>query len=193
MGLKNMRESSILFVFLLCTLAVGVILGSIWLVRSELSGGDISTYISTFLESSKGEMDKWGIFKSTLIENGVYLIIIFISGFFRIGIAFTLAALVRKGFVLGFTIASFIKIYGIKGLMPVLSMLPVNLLIIPAVITFSVISVNLSVKKEKNEKKNIIFYIFFALIVMSIFCAAAFFEGYITTIFMKFTATKLLG
>lgn len=114
------------------------------------------------------------------------------AGFFRIGILFIAGALMRKGFILGFTAASLIKFFGIKGILVTAAMLPGTLLIIPSFLFLSAVSADLSLRREKKEKKIIISYIFFTIIIMTIFCVAALSEGYLTTIFMKWLSPKII-
>lgn len=190
---RRIKDSSVIIALAFLVFTAGIVLGSICLMKtSAVTDEGLKNYLSAFLADAQGNTDNFGIFKNALKENAVYLLIVFISGFFRVGIVFIAAALIRKGFIMGFTAASFIHFYGIKGILVTVSMLPGILLIIPAFLTFSAISADLSVRREKKEKKIVFFYIFFAIIVMTIFCAAALTEGYLTTIFMKWLSPKMI-
>lgn len=191
---RNIKDSSIITIIAFIVFTAGIVLGSICLMKTNAGAEDgLRTYFSSFLTASQVGVDKFGIFKNAVKENIVYLIIVFAAGFFRIGVIFIAAALVRKGFIMGFTAAACVKIFGIKGILVTAAMLPGILLIIPSFVALSAVSADLSLHSEKKQKKIIISYIFFTIIIMAIFCAAAFLEGYLTTIFMKWLSVKIMN
>jgi stage II sporulation protein M len=172
-------------------LIVGVSAGSVYLVsRGDEMGEGIKSFIGEFF-SSLPQSDKGQIFKNSLISNLMYLIIIFAAGFFRLGFVVTGALLVRKGFVIGFTAASFFKFYGMKGMLVMLSTMPSALITVPSLMFFSALSVKFSVNPDKRQKKLIFLYIFSLILLISIFCVAALSEGYLTTTFMTWLSPKI--
>lgn len=187
---REMRNSDFFFAAAFFILAAGVISGSIYLLKTaDVSGEGIKSYLETFMKSGI-EKNKLDVCKCAFKENLIIFLIIFISGFFRFGIVFSAAAVIRKGFVIGFTVSSFIKFYGLNGLLIMSATMPSLLIIIPALLIFLAISVNFSLSKEKNQKNFIFSYIFFGIFIFTIFCAAAFSEGYLTTTFMKWSFPK---
>ena len=70
--------------------------------------------------------------------------IVFLMGFLRFGFIVTGAIIVRKGFIIGFTTASFIKFYGAKGMLVMLSTMPTILITIPTLLLFSAVSIKYS-------------------------------------------------
>ena len=71
-----------------------------------------------------------------------------------------------------------------------LSTMPTILITIPTLLLFSAASIKYSLNSERKSK--IIFlYIFFMIIIISIFCVASLSEGYLTTTFMSWVSLKL--
>ncbi len=173
-------------------LAVGVTAGSVYLAKNSIDLGEgIKNYIGSFFESFAENRDNITVFKNSLASNLISLAVIFVMGFFRFGCIATGTIIVRKGFILGFTSASFFKFYGLKGMLIMLSNVPTLLITVPALLFFSAISVKFSLNQNKKEKKIIFSYIFFLILMISIFCVAALSEGYLTTTFMSMLSSKI--
>lgn len=186
------KRNGALYVIVTILLILGTTAGSIYLMKhSENMGEGIQGYISGLFASMKDNADSMTVFKNSLVSNLVCTGIIFVMGFFRIGCIPTGAILVRKGFVMGFTAASFFKFYGAKGMLIMLSTMPAELIAVPALLIFSAVSVNFSLNRDKRQKKLIISYIFFLVLIISIFCVAALAEGFLTTTFMKLLSPKI--
>ena len=116
---------------------------------------------------------------------------IFIAGFFKFGIPFTLGVGCMQGFTSGFTASTLIKIMGWQGFFINLSSLLSVLIFVLNLLFFGTISMNYAAFDLKNDmilKKN---YIFFSFFFLTIFCVASFFDGYITTIFMEIIVTRM--
>ncbi len=186
------KKNNPIYVFALILLAIGVISGSVYLVRvGATSGAGIKTYINSFFSSFAENRNNIEVFKNSLTANLISTGIIFLMGFFRFGFLVTGAILVRKGFIMGFTAASFFKYYGLRGMLVMLSTMPTMLITLPALLFFSAVSVRFSLIKEKNKKNLIFSYIFFLILAISIFCVASFSEGYLTTTFMTWLSPKI--
>lgn len=178
---KSIRVIMILFVFiLLCATAAG----SVYFMRHSGMYNGLSEYLTSYLKTDLAAMDKTVIFKSALKSNLMMLGLVFAAGFFKIGFLITGACLIKRGFVIGFTVSSFIKTFGWKGAVIALSYMPSLMLIIPAFVVFCSISSMISFERYKINKKIIFSYIFFAIFIFTIFCAASFLESYLTTIFI---------
>lgn len=191
-AMQERGRNNPLYAFALILLAIGVTVGSIYLVRVGADSGEgIKTYINNFFSSFAENRNNIEVFKNSLTANLVCIGIIFLMGFFRFGFLITGAILVRKGFVMGFTAASFFKYYGIKGMLVMLSNMPTMLITLPALLFFSAASVRFSLIREKNQKNLIFSYIFFLILAISIFCVASFSEGFLTTTFMTWLSPKI--
>ncbi len=177
----------------LLLLAAGVIAGSVYLVKSSASSGEgIKAYIENFFAMIAENKNSMEVFKNSLIEGVISLGIIFAMGFFRLGFVITGAVLVRKGFIMGFTAASFFKFYGLRGMLVMLSTTPTVIITLPALLLFSTVSVKISLIKEKKQKNLIFSYIFLLAAMISIFCVASLAEGYLTTTFMNWLSPKIV-
>lgn len=181
-----------LYALVTVLLAAGVAAGSVYLARYCADTGEgIKSYISGFFASIAENKNSVTVFKNSLFEGALSLIIIFAMGFFRFGFLITGAVLVRRGFIMGFTAASFFKFYGLRGMLIMLSTMPSVLITVPALLIFSAVSVKFSTSGEKKGKKSIFSYIFFLIIMISIFCVASLAEGYLTTTFMSWISPKI--
>ena len=179
------KNSAWIYVIALILLAIGVAAGSIYLAENSAEMGEgIKEYLTQFFASFSENKDNAAVFKNSLTSNLICTGIIFVMGFFRFGCIGTGALLVRRGFIMGFTAASFYKFYGIHGMIIMLSTMPTVLITIPTLLLFSAVSVSFSLNPDKKQKKFIFSYIFFLVLAISIFCVASFTEGYLTTTFM---------
>lgn len=186
------RRNYGMYSLVLLLLAAGVIAGSVYLVKSSVSSGEgIKAYIENFFAMISENKNSMEVFKNSFIEGIISLGIVFAMGFFRFGFAVTGAVLVRKGFVMGFTAASFFKFYGLRGMLVMLSTMPTVIITLPALLLFSAVSVKFSMIKEKKQKKLIFSYIFLLAAMISIFCVASLAEGYLTTTFMNWLSPKI--
>lgn len=186
------KRSGTMYVLVTLLLILGVTAGSIYLAHHSANMGEgIREYINAFFASMKENTNNMTVFKNSLASNLICVGIIFVMGFFRLGCVPTGAILVRKGFVMGFTAASFFKFYGAKGMLIMLSTMPAELIAVPALLFFAAVSVNFSLNRDKKQKKLIISYIFFLILIVSIFCVASLAEGFLTTTFMKLISPKI--
>ncbi len=133
----------ILIVF--ASIFAGIIIGSFFSVRiSDEKNEAITKYIQNFvsaygLQSVKGK----DIFKLSLYNNIKVVLFLWFSGLW-IGLL-PLGVLQNglKGYKLGFSSALFIKIFGVKGIVfALLTALPQLLVMIPAIILYSVFNIN---------------------------------------------------
>lgn len=186
------RHGNGLFFVLIFLLGLGVTVGSVYLAKNSVDMAEgIKNYMGSFCTSMTENKNSMAVFKNSVQSNLLCIGIIFLMGFFRFGFIVTGAIIIRKGFIIGFTTASFVKFYGMKGMLIMLSTMPTILITIPALLLFSAVSIKYSLNPEKKSKKIIFSYIFFLIIIISIFCVASLSEGYLTTTFMSLISPKL--
>ncbi len=143
------RSNTALYVFAVILLAAGIAAGSLYLARgSDEMAEQIKNYIGGFFANFSETRNNIAVFRNSLTANLITLGIIFVMGFFRFGCIGTGALLVRKGFIMGFTAASFFKFYGGRGLLVMLSTMPTVLITVPALLIFSAVSVNFGINIE---------------------------------------------
>lgn len=163
-------------------LVAGVIAGSVYLTKIAVSSGEgIRAYLEGFTATG-AEADKFMVFKRAARESFITLAVVFAAGFFKFGIVFTAAAVVRRGFIIGFTTASFVKYYGAKGFLAMAATMPSVLVAVPAFLIFAAVSAGVSM--TENKKSMLGFYILFSFLILAVFLVSALSEGYITTSFM---------
>jgi stage II sporulation protein M len=173
-------------------LAAGVTAGSIYIAKGgEETAQEIKSYMDGFFASFAESRNNMAVFRNSLASNLISAAIIFCMGFFRLGCIGTGALLVKKGFAAGFTAAAFFKFYGADGMLIMLSTMPTVIITIPALLILSAGSVSFSLRNDKKEKKLIFSYIFFFILMLSIFCAASLTEGFLTTTFINWSIPKV--
>ncbi len=171
--------------------ALGTALGSLYYVNSFGKSDDIINYLNNFTASIKNGADSKSIVISSIKGNAITYAVFAAAIAFKAGIAVIAAETIRRAFTIGFTVSAFVGSYGIKGALFGAAQLPQRLLMLPALLIFAAVCGACSLRKTDFGKRNKIFLIIFFVIIAAIFCAESFFEGYLTTIFMKFTANMV--
>ncbi|QOX63438.1 stage II sporulation protein M [Anoxybacterium hadale] len=123
------------------------------MMTSAEKEGMISYLDKYFFLSNPKDLAFTDIFMNSAGNNLGLLIIILLSGMAAIGFPIALAALVYKGMALGFSAALLIDSMNFKGVAIVFtSMIPQNLLIIPAMILACVAALNIAFHTISNRK-----------------------------------------
>ncbi len=165
---------------------IGITAGAIYCTGlNTASSISINNFLTNFFSSFNTDIDKFASFKNSIFDSGKFFIIIFLSSFIKPGVFLIGGCAVLKGFISGFTIASFIKFYKVKGLLVYLCQLPSVLIFIPTFLFFSAYSMIFCINRHGNEKNNAKKYILLSFCCLAIFCITSFLDGYISTIFMK--------
>lgn len=178
------------YIILMFVLTVGIICGTIYSVNAG-EATESAGYLTGFF-SEVGESDKFRIFVNAIKENGIILACFFISGFVKAGVLVPIGITLKKGFSAGFSAGMFYQTFGAKGMLIAISVLPKNILLMLGMIVFGTVCMNYSFLKEKFEKNFLTKYFMWTILTVAIFSAAAFLEGYITTIFMNFIAKQFI-
>ncbi len=180
---NELKNNNLFCIAAFFALVAGVVFGSVYLTKTASASGEgIQAYLESFINSG-AETDRFMVFKKAFRENLISLAVVFVSGFFKFGLVFTAASVIRRGFIMGFTTASFIKYYGAKGLLAMSATMPSVLIMLPAFLIFAAVSACVSM--TENRRRLIGGYIIFTLFILAVFAAAALSEGYLTTSFMK--------
>ena len=104
--------------FVLGLIIFGIISGAIfYTIVSHEEKLAIIKQINNFITSiSKNNLDAGLAFKNSLFSNGILVILIWILGMSVIGMLVNIFIVYLKSFIAGFSIASIIGAYGIKGI-----------------------------------------------------------------------------
>ena len=149
----------------------------------------ISSYFSDYFANS---INYDAVLKKALINNTVLGIILFSCAFFKFGILFILSAIFKEGFVKGFCCACLCRCMGLSGACLSAASELHMLILIPFMIISADKSMKMSRNISPNSKNSKIFFVFFQILVITIFCACAFMECYVNTTFMVFLHGKLI-
>ena len=119
---------------------------------------EVSTYINDFITKYKeaDNIDKSQLIMSSIKNNIILALIIWIAGTTVIGVPIVLAVILFRGVILGYTISAFTFTLGTaKGIwFCLLAIFLQNLLFIPAILTLGVSSIKLykSIIKDKRRE-----------------------------------------
>jgi stage II sporulation protein M len=148
--IMHVKEHSSIYVFVTVLFVMGVIFGAIVVNSLNFSQKqDLYYYLSRFfgqvLEgkiASSSEM-----FKQSFLHNLKYMGLIWLLGISIIGLPVIFILLFLKGIVVGFTVGFLVNQMGWKGfVLSVVSVLPQNVIIIPAFIIITASAVVFSLK-----------------------------------------------
>lgn len=105
--------------FTIFLIILGIISGTIFSIIIKNSDKEIVVNkISTFMNSiNTNNINNLEAFKNAIIENGIYVILMWIMGLSVIGVIINTFLTYLRGFITGFTISSFIMIYKYKGIL----------------------------------------------------------------------------
>lgn len=159
---RNMNKASELIVSSGASFAAAVfffILGISAGVFTELmmtsveKQGMISYLDKYFLLTNPNDLAFSDIFMKSAGNNLGLLVIMLISGITAIGFPIAMAALIYKGMALGFSAALLIESMSFKGVAIIFtSMLPQNLIIIPAIVIAGVAALNVAFHTISNRR-----------------------------------------
>lgn len=142
----NKRISTFLFIVALSA----IICGSLFvIIVSKTDGTKITNEINNYI-NRLNSLNYFESFKNTFFSNILYIIIIWIIGISIIGIPISIILFFLKLFSLGFTIASFILTYNIKGIIiSIIYIFPTQ--IINLLITIYLLSISLIISFKLLE------------------------------------------
>lgn len=184
--LRDFRHGYVMFFIFL----ISIICGAFYCVF--LSGTDFESIGEYFSGYFSNAINSDAVFKKALLNNVILGIILFGGGFAKAGIIFIAAAVFKEGFVTGFCCACLSRAMGFNGaLAGAVSELHM-LIFLPLMVISSDKSIKMGKNFRENSKNLKIFFIFFQIFVITIFCGCAFMEGYVNTIFMEFLKGKFI-
>lgn len=180
--------------FLLGIAFIGFIFGCLFiLIISKTDQESIKNYLNSFIENIKN-LNYFEIFKNTMINNLLFIIVIWLLGMSVIGVPFNVFYYFFKGFVLGFTCVSFILTYRLKGcIFSLIYIVPHNIfnifvftILVYYSLNFSILLIY-SIFKKKSINFKIIFnkYIKILLITLIGIVVSSIYEAFILPNIMK--------
>lgn len=198
-AVEYLKQKWVLFLFVTVFFCVGIFFGA---TAAKTIGMDrayhLSAYFNSFLDKvASTPVVEQMYFRHNVLNNLYIMIAMYILGLTVIGIPLVLVAVFSRGFILGFTIGFLVRDKAWKGfLFALISVLPHNIFVIPAVIVGAVIALSFSgllVKRRFNTPNMTItghlgVYTAAMLILCLITTAAGFVETYLTPALIKSAA-----
>lgn len=177
-------------VIVLVLFTVAIICGSV--SAGMIAGEEMDTLINYM----KGFFDSvptvsLGLALSSLKKYGLIWLGVFVSGFLLPGFILNAYIVAERGYVIGYTVGGFLKVYGAKGVLACCSLLPELLFYIPVFVLFSSISLKMSFSRKDDKNNFLKKYILISLIFLSVFCVVSFFQTFMTTTFMALISSKM--
>ena len=200
---KIIKYDKKIMTFLNVIAILGIIAGSLFMII--LSKNDKDTVLSAI----KGFFDKLinnkfnfvGTLKNTLISNLLFSLIIWIIGISVVGVLVVVAIIFYKSFSLGFTIASIIYTYSVKGcLIAIIYTFPhmvINLLILLYLSSYS-IKLSIILIKSILKKDNLNFKAFINnyskvfLISIIFLIITSLYESFISPVILRYFVNLLI-
>lgn len=184
----------VLFSFIIVIL--GIITGSLFIViLNNTDKNLVIEYITSFIDNIKNNnINNTELLKNTLITNNFIILILIIIGFSFFLFGINILILFYKAFVIGFTLASFILTYSIKGtLLSIIYIFPhliINILIFCLITAFTLkLSINMIkyIIKKKEVNMRSYFNKYLSLILLSLFIInlSGLYESYIMPYLLK--------
>jgi stage II sporulation protein M len=199
------RVNLVLYFFIVLLFVIGVVFGALAVkTLGEEQKAELITYMKVFFQGlNKGQdttVDSGTIVKQAVWNNVKSVAVIWLLGVTVIGVPLILFIVFTRGFVVGFTVGFLVNEYMLRGIaFAIASVLPHNVLVIPAVIIAAVSGVSFSYLLAKSRVRshhriNISYefmaYTSLSVLMLGIAIVGGFVEGYITPVFMK-AVTKL--
>lgn len=193
LAIKNNKK---MIFFLGIIAVVAIVFGSLFSVMlNESDKNLVSEYISNFFENIKNNnLNYIMALKNGSINSLSYILIVWLLGISIIGMPIVLFMYFSKFFVIGFSISSIIKSYGLKGcLLSFAYIFPHQIIYIIAYTMLSIYSIKMSIKlistiikKDKIDFKPIINkYLFVLLLSIITGLLALLFEVFVTPKFIN--------
>lgn len=196
-----LRAHIVAYFFLILLFIIGIVIGAMAVkTLPEEQKLELAAYLKIFLNGlhngqtpvlSQGELWRQVFLNSTRVVLAMWLL-----GFTIIGIPFVLFIIFVRGFVIGFTVGFLADEYAGKGILFALaSVLPHNLLMIPALLVLGVAAISFSLlllRRRGRVPGNLLYYVasysMLCLVMYLVALSAGLVEVYISPVFMRYVA-----
>lgn len=195
-----LQQNSSTFLFVFVLFVMGIIFGAVIVnALSVPQKQDLAAYVQTFI----GGLDQKAIlpkeaFGQSFAYHLKYIGLIWLVGLTVIGLPLILVFIFLKGVMVGFTVGFLVSEMGWKGAMFSLgSVVPQNLLIIPAILVTGVAAISFSIvlirhyfiqKKGGSIWQPLASYTWVTLLMTCVLLAASLFEAYVSPGLMRVIA-----
>ena len=194
---EYLRDNMGIYSFIIILFVLGVLAGA--LALRGLDEGQrmaLNQYFSLFVDSFGGEeaLDQSAIFRQSLRTNFQYLFLTWLLGIFIFGFPFICGLSMLRGFSVGFTVGFLVERASFRGvLFAIGSVLPHNLLIIPATLVIVVTGFSFSwlrfrsylEKRPCSVREHIGPYTLMIFLVGLVLFTGVLVEAYVSPVFVK--------
>lgn len=197
---QYMKEHLPFLLFIFVLFATGIAFGAVMVSALTLEQKEeLARHLSGFIVTvdQGGGFDSAASFQQSLLLHLKWLGLIWVLGLSVIGLPLVFALDFLKGVLVGFTVGYMVSQYSWNGLLfAMASVLPQNLIIIPALVIASVAATSFAIQLVKTRligKQGALSASFWrftstALLMAVLLCAAALYEGFLSTELMKLVA-----
>ncbi|ABO49630.1 protein of unknown function DUF95, transmembrane [Desulforamulus reducens MI-1] len=195
---SSLRDSWPIYLLALITLMAGIGFGSLGVhAMQDETFGQLTEYLDNFISKAGSVIvDRPLVVKNTILNNLLFIGIIYFLGLTVVGTPAILALLFARGYSLGFTFTFLTRQRASEGIVLALtSVVPQNILLIPAIFLASVAALSFSwllIKRFSNSRlpvmPGLVGYHVLMMIVCSIVAAAGLVEAFITPDLIKAAA-----
>lgn len=199
---EYLKSRWFLLLFVSVFFCMGIFFGAVAARTVSLDQADhLTAYLNGFLEKTAGTPVSEQIYFRPAALNNLYIILaMYILGLTVVGIPLVLVAVFTRGFIMGFTVGFLLRTKALKGLVfAVISVMPQNILVVPAIILGGVTALSFSGLLVKSRFKSpaagmkqpfgLYTAVMVALCVLT--TAAGLIETYITPVLIKIAAVYI--
>lgn len=200
---EYLRQNLGIYIFIAALFALGVLTGALLVRGLEESQREIlDRYFNLLVDSYRGQEVPEGtaILGQSLKNNLVFLAAVWMCGLFVLGFPLIMAMVGLRGFSVGFTVGFLVDRAALRGaLFAMGSVLPHNLLLVPAVIVLAVAGFSFSwmrfrghlEKKPYSLKKHLVPYTLMAAAAGLVLFLGSMVEAYISPVFTRLLISLL--
>lgn len=194
---RHIEQHLSLYIFIIVLFLMGIIFGTLTIHSlGHSQQTDLFYYFEQFMEEMKKDQiaDTKEAFAHNFLHYVKYIGLIWVLGLSIIGLPIILILLFLKGVFVGFTVGFLVHQMGWKGvLFTLVAVVPQNLIVIPVILSISVISISFSMKlighlfgaNRSHERPNIPKYMGTMVVMTLILLVISLFETYFSPALMR--------
>lgn len=203
--LDHLRGHLAIYALTLALFAMGVVMGSLAVrALTDDQRGELFEYVEVFLRGlgqGEEEVNPHQILQVAAANHLKTAVFLWALGVTIIGIPLIALIIISRGFVVGFTVGFLIYQMGYKGVIFTLfSVLPQNILAVPAVIGIGALSLSYSLHLIRSQRRRrrawdyreFAGYTLMVVTLTAMLLGASLVEAYISRVFMQVLTPRLL-
>lgn len=195
--IEHIREQFLIYLLVIAVFIVGVSLGALSVrLLAERQVNELNEYFFGFIDilAQQQPVNHSLILQNSLLQNGKFLLALWVSGNFFFGFAAVLILLFYRGFAIGFTVGFLAEQNAMRGVMFALSaVMPQNIIYIPVSLLAGVAAITLSMlhlRRRFSSKQfpvgaYLMQFTFLMLVAASFLALGGLVEALITPVFMR--------